>query len=308
MAMSKSKEELITFKSKHQMPLTITKTDVIPLANKAWNKSFAREEENRNALADRGWFPMNYCLLTNQEILLTKPKDSEEGELNNGKGDQTVSILKGLPTFALDVSALNTQTGPVASQIDKLLSASTRELSKARRKRNCEEGQEHLAKMDQSKRLTAGKAFPNSLQLSQPAFLNWVTESNQAASDSIEKKKRDAIFWKAELHSRVWLLCAKQLPSYMEWTKDELGTMLQYYKIRDDAAMAKDIAGRQAQWLQQKDRIVDALLTHKQINNILNQREIKQQSALTLPVDNKPQLCATREEANAVEKDDGIWV
>lgn len=71
-----------------------------------------------------------------------------------------------------DASALNTHAGPVASQTDKFLNASTYELSNNRRKQNWEERHEFFAKVDQLKRLTAGKAFQDAYQLSQPVFMN----------------------------------------------------------------------------------------------------------------------------------------
>ena len=50
---------------------SILATDIIPIVNYAWKESFARVETNRKAIADRGWNPLNYNLLTNKQITPT---------------------------------------------------------------------------------------------------------------------------------------------------------------------------------------------------------------------------------------------
>ena len=46
-------------------------TDIIPLINKAWNDSFARILKNKNAIAERGWYPLNRNILLNEELRST---------------------------------------------------------------------------------------------------------------------------------------------------------------------------------------------------------------------------------------------
>ena len=46
-------------------------TDIIPLINKAWNDSFARVEKNKQAIAERGWYPLNRNILLNDELRST---------------------------------------------------------------------------------------------------------------------------------------------------------------------------------------------------------------------------------------------
>lgn len=68
---------------------------------------------------------------------------------------------------------------------------------------------------------------------------------------------------------QVHIVQAKSIV-YTQWTKDELGTMLQYHKIKEDTGMATTVAGCQAQWLVRKDRTPFALFTPKRIAAILD--------------------------------------
>ena len=45
------------------LPGKLVATDLIPLINRAWKRSFARKEKNQVAIADRGWNPYNRILL-----------------------------------------------------------------------------------------------------------------------------------------------------------------------------------------------------------------------------------------------------
>ncbi len=58
----------------------IQPTDIIPYVNYAWEQSFARVETNRRAIADRGWGPLNYNLLINDDVKATMT-ESERNEL-----------------------------------------------------------------------------------------------------------------------------------------------------------------------------------------------------------------------------------
>ena len=58
--MTKVKQEQLEFKTKHTFDNpTLQPTDLIPLINKAWNQSLAQIDKNCNAIANRGWNPLN---------------------------------------------------------------------------------------------------------------------------------------------------------------------------------------------------------------------------------------------------------
>ena len=43
-------------------------TDIVPMVNYAWDWSFVRVGKNLNAIRDRGWGPLNYALLNEDQI------------------------------------------------------------------------------------------------------------------------------------------------------------------------------------------------------------------------------------------------
>ena len=46
-------------------------TNLMPLINIAWEKSFARIHQNKKAIVERGWNPLNYNLLTEPDLRAT---------------------------------------------------------------------------------------------------------------------------------------------------------------------------------------------------------------------------------------------
>ena len=49
------------------------------IINEAWQQSFAQVDFNKKAISDRGWNPLNYNLLNNEDIKSTMT-DSEHHE------------------------------------------------------------------------------------------------------------------------------------------------------------------------------------------------------------------------------------
>jgi hypothetical protein len=62
------KEEILTMKTKHGLRFIIIKQDVMWIVHYAWEKSFARVNMNKHAIAERGWGPLNYILLDHPEL------------------------------------------------------------------------------------------------------------------------------------------------------------------------------------------------------------------------------------------------
>ena len=70
--MTRAKQELLA--KKEELGIYdegLVDTDLIPLINKTWKVSFTRVDKNWNALADRGWNPLNQDLLLNDDLRAT---------------------------------------------------------------------------------------------------------------------------------------------------------------------------------------------------------------------------------------------
>jgi len=57
---------------------TLCSTDIIPIINEAWTLSFARVQNNKKAISERGWGPLNRNLLLYKELLQTMTKADRE--------------------------------------------------------------------------------------------------------------------------------------------------------------------------------------------------------------------------------------
>ena len=53
--------------------LNLLRTDIIPIVNYAWERSFAKINSNLKACQDRGWGPLNKKLLSHPDIVSSKP-------------------------------------------------------------------------------------------------------------------------------------------------------------------------------------------------------------------------------------------
>ena len=77
-SMAKAKVDLLELKESKCRNGNNSVTDIIPLINRSWNTSFDRIGKSRNAICERGWFPLNRNLLTMPKICSTMT-DNERG-------------------------------------------------------------------------------------------------------------------------------------------------------------------------------------------------------------------------------------
>ena len=82
MAMTDAKRKLLDLKRQFCMNETIHKGDLMLLINIAWHKLFARVDQNRRAIADRGWGPYNRNILTFSHIRATMTETDRIYDLN----------------------------------------------------------------------------------------------------------------------------------------------------------------------------------------------------------------------------------
>ena len=77
-------------KEKMSLPGKLVATDLIPLINRAWSKSFARKNKNKIAIAKRGWDPSNRILLNDSYIRITMPEQELANEATNNLMSQPI--------------------------------------------------------------------------------------------------------------------------------------------------------------------------------------------------------------------------
>ena len=124
------------------LPPTITKTDIVPLCNQAFAKSFAEVPSNGHSISDRGCNPLNQDLLFNTEVLKTKIVNIADDDTvpasprNIFTGDQSViSSMNSTSSVASTSSAphrrvaqtLNSTSGSAGTIITDLLQYAMKE-------------------------------------------------------------------------------------------------------------------------------------------------------------------------------------
>jgi hypothetical protein len=70
----KAKTCTVRDKIRAGLPATLEKSDIVRIVNVAWQKSFARVDTNKRAIAARGWGPLNYILINHPELQETKDR------------------------------------------------------------------------------------------------------------------------------------------------------------------------------------------------------------------------------------------
>ena len=69
---SREKAKLVLYKIRMGLSAEINKSDALPIVNLIWPRCFGRVRTNKKAIRDCEWFPANYRLLTDPEVLRTK--------------------------------------------------------------------------------------------------------------------------------------------------------------------------------------------------------------------------------------------
>jgi len=83
----------------------IYSTDIMIIVNDAWEQSFARVDLNKKAISDRGWGPLNYNLLNNEEIKAMMT-DSENREYLSMMKLRSMSKTRSEPSMSTSISDL----------------------------------------------------------------------------------------------------------------------------------------------------------------------------------------------------------
>ena len=176
MAMTAEKRKLLQEKEKMSLPGKLVATDLLPLINRAWSKSFARKEKNKVAIAERGWNPYNRVLLLDPSIRATMTEHELADEVTNNLIPTSVvnnTLLEQIDTKSkklllpeqsninyTDISKkLNYSRSTSAFCVDALLQNEDLMKSRERIKKESKKGKCLREQIKDVKRLTAGKLF-----------------------------------------------------------------------------------------------------------------------------------------------------
>jgi hypothetical protein len=136
-------------KTKRGLKFTIIKQDIMWIVRYAWEKSFARIQTNKHAIAERGWGPLNYVLLDHPELKAIEDRVSLVTLRDDGDRyfpQENLNYLKTTEGIAGDNIELFLEEKARREELDGMDRA-------GRDRRRRETAQK---KLDMGKRLTAG--------------------------------------------------------------------------------------------------------------------------------------------------------
>ena len=152
----------------------IVDTDLMPIVNSAWKRSFGRVDKNKNAISDRGWCPLNKALLLDPDILAsrsTKERSKQYNRINevvfpNNKNNE---IGTNCGSVNNDISSqvvhnnlpndLNFSSGMSGFCLQLILSQEMLQNARSRINENIDKGKILKDHIKKSKALSAGIIF-----------------------------------------------------------------------------------------------------------------------------------------------------
>jgi hypothetical protein len=216
---TEAKDRLLKYKLERRMASTFGPTDIIPILNFAWERSFVKVKSNKKAIAERGWFPCNRSLLLRPDILLTKPASEQEAQT------------------AVEV---NTDTGAACHAFDVIFDHKNTEAARLRYRKRQAENNELQKTLDRSKKLTSGKAFKRGMVgLHHPEVLDHQVGNMKyriAKERSVNSNRNKKLSQRIEKVKKI-----KEKPQD-QWTVADFKTLCTYKKVAKDPPLkaAKD--------------------------------------------------------------------
>ena len=99
------KEWMMVYKSINCLPCTIGPTDIIPLINRIFHKSYGSINSNLKALSDEGWNPLNRKLLEHKDLIddsiAPEKAITNATSRNSSAGSTNLNIHQGLAATVL---------------------------------------------------------------------------------------------------------------------------------------------------------------------------------------------------------------
>lgn len=260
----RAKADLMDYKFDHSMPRVLSPTDIIPLLNKIFHKSYGTEKSNLKAVADRGWYPANWKLIDHPSLV---DDTVESPTVVAGVPDYTPppsSVVASVSTQSTNAQTTSTSTvtlninsGMAATVLDRMINERARcaGAKKAADERKAK-GDEIVQNLKAAKKFTSGVMAANGVHcLNDPKFLEAYNARQTAIKEKAEKtalerrqrrlKKIDGVKKLREKYGH------ESIHKFAKFNKAECSTYLQYKKQSSkDPGMPKDLEPRRARCLE----------------------------------------------------------
>ena len=270
-SMTKAKVDLLELKESKCMNGNNSVTDIIPLINRSWNNSFARVGKNRNAICERGWFPLNRNLLTMPEIHSTMTDNEREYEMTSHSNIILPSLKQSPSDSSLDttfsnsfdsisdttdtindstadstiissdkskVPSLNFNAGTASFVLDAIVQQEDLLKARERIKREKEDGQSVSEKLKKSAKITAGTMWKCGTNHLGKNILDLMKEDQvkRMSEERNKVKKAEETYLKQMSESDKLIMSGKPLESM---TIKALTTIVKPFKRNGDKALPK---------------------------------------------------------------------
>ena len=266
---------------------SILPTDIIPIANYSWNKSFAKVESNKKAIAARGWCPLNYNLLTNSQIQPTMTKTEmvqlrfmmkvtqqssttpetsvmvNSTSLSDLTDDRDMNydpfFLKQIPNTVTVATKLNFKTGRASHVARTLLHESDILHAREENKKNVETGKKWKEKLEASKKLSAMlnfKAFGCKIGEDSLKARLAMAEKKESEEARIIQKKNDLLLKRRNQYNNLQKKIVKDNIPVEKLSLQQLKVLCMHKKRDDDKVSISKLKrpGLLALWLAWQSR------------------------------------------------------
>jgi hypothetical protein len=243
-------------------------TDIVPLVNTAWDKSFAKVQSSRRAIMDRGWNPLNYALLTNPALSRKKAPEAIDNTTITVEADQTLttndSTITDRSSPSTIVIKVNTSGSTVSNYLDCLVA---HEIRDAGRKRKYEEqrsktndNNQRLDLLKDITKISSGQLASINKWTLGPDVLRKVQEKEDQdqqkkaaiASRKIQQQQKDSTNFRAAFN---------KYSNNQQLTAADTRTLLKKVRHRDDSPLALRKVDLDQQWEKRKHRLDDFRIT-----------------------------------------------
>jgi hypothetical protein len=178
----KGKERISIEEAKAMLSCAKVETyEIINIVNAAWEKSFARIQYKKRAIAARGWNPLTRNLLDHLEIAASKENEPEEetDSEHRTSGDGTHSIA----------TSLNFTAGLSNMVMVDILQNIDHEAVQKQIRESQTEGQQAIDNLHQCKKLTAGAVFKSWRAYLGPDVLLVALDKKKEKDEGEQKQK-----------------------------------------------------------------------------------------------------------------------
>ena len=249
------KEKILEEKKANNVASVFSPTDIIPIINYAWDRSFARTESNKTAIIERGWNPLNYALLTSAEVLRTQINTKEKSvsatdEITDSTEKTTSEIETEIPLPSSLIEAITDdvsfEKGVAAEAIDTIVKSSLARIKQQQisRKKNTET-------LDKTKKLTSGVAFHRGcVGLHSDTVFGNLTGYHAHKKKSEKEKRNKTKIASKKLKTSVDAIRCKQMEN---WTVADIRKLLTYKKDPKDVAFGNAKRATLIQWWTERE-------------------------------------------------------